>query len=232
MVLRQRYTEQHPEVAAARATLDAARAIGGGRNAAAARIDPAREQLAVRLVDTDAQITSLERQLRELEIQNIRLEEMARNAPEVQAQFANLDRDYNIIRRNYEELLSRREAVNLAEAARTGTDRVTLDVVDPPTLPVTPAGPKRLLLAAAVLVAAFGAGGALLFLQVQLDTSFYSLRELRGVGLTVLGALSGSTRQRLRTADVLLLVLCLLPLPLGLVVATMGPHNIMEMFVA
>ena len=109
---------------------------------------------------------------------------MARNAPEVQAQFANLDRDYNVIRRNYEELLSRREAVNIAEAARTGTDRVTLEVVDPPTLPTAPAGPKRLLLAAGVLLAALGAGGALLFLQVQLDTSFYTLRELRGIGLT------------------------------------------------
>lgn len=234
MVLRQRYTDQHPEVAAARANLAAARAVGGSNRTAAGggRADQARDQLAVRLVDADAQIASLERQLRELELQKSRLEEMARNAPEVQAQFANLDRDYNIIRRNYEELLSRREAVNIAEAARTGTDRVTLDVVDPPTLPVTPAGPKRLLLAAGVLLAAFGAAGALLFLQVQLDTSFYSLRELRGVGLTVLGALSGSTRGRLRTADVLLLVLCLLPLPLGLVVATMGPRNIMEMFVA
>ncbi len=164
--------------------------------------DPVREQLAVRLVDADAQIASLERQLRELEIQSNRLEEMARNAPEVQAQFANLDRDYNIIRRNYEELLSRREAVNIAEAARTGTDRVTLDVVDPPTMPASPTGPKRLLLAAGVLLAAFGAGGALLFLLVQLDTSFYTLRELRGVGLTVLGALSGSTRHRLRKGDV------------------------------
>jgi polysaccharide chain length determinant protein (PEP-CTERM system associated) len=234
MVLRQRYTDQHPEVAAARANLAAARAVGGSSRTAAGgeRADQARDQLAVRLVDADAQIASLERQLRELEIQKSRLDEMARNAPEVQAQFANLDRDYNIIRRNYEELLSRREAVNIAEAARTGTDRVTLDVVDPPTLPVTPTGPKRLLLAAGVLLAAFGAAGALLFLQVQLDTSFYSLRELRGVGLTVLGALSGSTRRRVRTADVLLLVLCLLPLPLGLVVATMGPRNIMEMFVA
>src|SRR5947209_1757158 len=79
---------------------------------------------------------------------------MARNAPEVQAQFANLDRDYNIIRRNYEELLARRESVNIAEAARTGSDRVTLEVVDPPTMPTVPTSPKRLLLAVGVLVGA------------------------------------------------------------------------------
>jgi uncharacterized protein involved in exopolysaccharide biosynthesis len=191
-----------------------------------------REQLQVRLVDADSQIASLGRQLRDLEAQSERLEEMAREAPEVQAQFANLDRDYNVIRRNYEELLSRREALNIAEAARTGTDRVTLDVVDPPTLPTAPASPKRLLLAAGVLVAAFGAGGALLFFQVQLDTSFFTLRELRGVGLPVLGSLSAPSSGRLHKADIMRLAFCLLPLPFGLVVATIGPRNLLAMFAA
>jgi polysaccharide chain length determinant protein (PEP-CTERM system associated) len=231
IVLRQRYTEQHPDVAAARAAAAAARAVGTNRTAASTtRATSMREQLLVRLVDTDSQIASLERQLRDMESQSARLEEMARNAPEVQAQFANLDRDYNIIRRNYEELLARRESVNIAEAARTGTDRVTLEVVDPPTMPTVPTSPKRLLLAAGVLLAALGAGGALLFLQVQMDSSFYTLRELRGIGLPVLGAFSAPSRGRLRRADAVLLFLCLLPLPLGLVVATIGPLNLMARF--
>ncbi|GEP58899.1 XrtA system polysaccharide chain length determinant [Reyranella soli] len=231
MILRQRYTEQHPDVAAARAAVAAARAVGANRTAAGTtRANPVREQLLVRIVDTDSQIASLERQLRDLEAQSNRLEEMARNAPEVQAQFANLDRDYNIIRRNYEELLARRESVNIAEAARTGSDRVTLEVVDPPTMPTIPTSPKRLLLAAGVLLAALGAGGALLFLQVQLDTSFYTLRELRGIGLPVLGAFSAPSRGRLRRADVVLLFLCLLPLPLGLVVTAIGPLNLVARF--
>ncbi len=233
MILRQRYTEQHPEVAAARAALDAARAVGSGSRTAVGtpRINPMREPLLVRIVDTETQITSVQRQLHDMEVESTRLEEMARNAPEVQAQFANLDRDYNVIRKNYEELLARREAVNIAEAARTGSDRVTLEVVDPPTLPTSPASPKRLLLAAGVLLAALGAGGALLFFQVQLDTTFYTLRELRGLGLPVLGAFA-APRGRLRKADIVLLVLCLLPLPLGLVVAAIGPLNLMAMFAA
>ncbi len=233
IVLRQRYTEQHPEVAAARAALSAARAVGDTERAAGTpRTDPMREQLMVRIVDTDSQIASLERQLRDLEAQSSRLEEMARNAPEVQAQFANLDRDYNVIRRNYEELLSRREAVNIAEAARTGTDRVTLEVIDPPTAPSSPASPNRLMLSAGVLLGALGAGGALLFLLVQLDTSFYTLRELRGIGPPVLGAFSAPARGRLRLADVALLILCLLPLPLGCVVAAIGPLKLMARFAA
>ncbi|HKU93792.1 MAG TPA: XrtA system polysaccharide chain length determinant [Vineibacter sp.] len=226
LILRQRYTEQHPEVAAARAALNAARAVGDADRGT----DPMREQLLVRIVDTDSQIASLERQLRDLEAQSDRLEEMARNAPEVQAQFANLERDYNVIRRNYEELLSRREAVNIAEAARTDTDRVKLEVIDPPTAPSSPASPNRLMLAAGVLLAALGAGGALLFLYVQLDTSFYTLRELRGIGPPVLGAFSTPSRGRLRLADVMLLILCLLPLPLGCAVTAIGPLNLMARF--
>jgi polysaccharide chain length determinant protein (PEP-CTERM system associated) len=234
IVLRQRYTEQHPEVAAARAALEAARATSGNNNPAAGKphTNPAREQLLGRFVDAESQIASLQRQLHDMEAESNRLEEMARNAPEVQAQFANLDRDYNVIRRNYEELLARREAVNIAEAARTGTDRVTLEVIDPPTEPTNPASPNRLLLAAGVLLAALAAGAALLFLQVQLDTSFYTLRELRRIGLPVLGAFSGPSRGRLRSADVVLLVLCLLPLPLGFVVAAIGPLNLLARFTA
>lgn len=229
IVLRRRYTEQHPEVAAARAALEAARAVGSGKGTAA---NPLREQLLVRIVDTESQIASLERQLRAMEAESHQLEEMARNAPEAQAQFANLDRDYNVIRRNYEELLGRREAMKIAEAARTGGDRVALEVVDPPTVPAGPASPNRLLLAAGVLLAALGAGGALLFLLVQLDTSFYTLRELRGVGPPVLGAFSAPSRGRLRLADIVLLALCLLPLPLGCAVAAIGPLNLIARFAA
>ena len=234
IILRQRYTELHPEVTAARGALEAARVVGSSRRTPAGPPgpNPMREQVLVRIVDTDSQIASLERQLRDLAAESDRLEEMARNAPEVQAQFANLDRDYNVIRRNYEELLARRESLNIAEAARTGSDRVTLEVVDPPTLPTSPASPKRLLLAAGVLLAALGAGGALLFLQVQLDTTFYTLRELRRIGPPVLGTFSAPLRSRLRRADAVLLVFCLLPLPLGLVVAAIGPLNFMAKFAA
>lgn len=232
LVLRQRYTDQHPDVAAARAALSAARSASGGRSGPAVpRTNPIREQLLVRFVDTEAQIASLQRQIRDTEAESDRLEEMARSAPEVQAQFANLDRDYNVIRRNYEELLSRREAVNIAEAARTGSDRMTLEVVDPPTLPTVPAGPNRLLYAAAVLVAALGAGGMMIFVQVQLDASFYALSELRQIGLPVLGAFT-TPSTRFTAADLALLALCLLPLPFAFVVAAVDPFSLVARFTA
>jgi polysaccharide chain length determinant protein (PEP-CTERM system associated) len=194
--LRLRYTEEHPDVVATRNIVAELRRgggarTGGGRGTAAAPAQSLlREQLTLRLVDADAQLASLERSLRDAQAELDRMTEMARNAPEVQAEFTNLDRDYNVLRRNYEELLARRESVQIGEAARTSSDRVKLEIIDPPSLPTIPVGPNRPLFAAGVLVAGLGAGIALAFLLVQLDGTFYTVGELRRLGLPVLGAIS------------------------------------------
>jgi polysaccharide chain length determinant protein (PEP-CTERM system associated) len=201
--LRLRYTEQHPDVVAARNMLAQLRATGGGaaRSAAPApqreapRSNPVYEQMQVRMVDIEAQIASLERQEREGEAEVARLDAVARSEPEVQAQFLNLDRDYTVLRRNYEELLARRESLQLAGAARNSSDRVRLEVVDPPTVPTQPMTMKRPLLATGVLLMGLGAGGALAFLLVQLDRTFYTIQDLRRIGPPVLGSIAGRTRR-------------------------------------
>jgi polysaccharide chain length determinant protein (PEP-CTERM system associated) len=197
--LRLRYTEQHPDVVAARKAIAELRAGGGGGGATGRvaggggpRANPLHEQLKLRLVDADATIVSLDRQIREAEATVERLESVGRTMPQVEAQFQNLDRDYNVLRKNYEELLERREAVQIAGAARAGAERVRLEVVDPPVVPNTPTGPKRLLLSSVVLIAGIGAGLALPFLLVMLDGSFYTLRDLRAIGLPVLGGISAA----------------------------------------
>lgn len=193
--LRLRLTEQHPEVAAARAALEEARA-NPARNAPARagpvpqRPNPLYEQIRVRLLDAEAQIVSLERQLRDEIAQVERLEALARTVPQVQAEFMNMDRDYAVLRRAYEELLTRRESVQIAGAARSEADRVRLEVVDPPVRPSEPIGPNRFLFATMALAAGLGAGVLLMLLLVQFDRSFYGIDDLRKIGLPVLGSVS------------------------------------------
>jgi polysaccharide chain length determinant protein (PEP-CTERM system associated) len=200
--LRLRYTDAHPEVVAARSVVATLRSSGGGGPARApgvaapreVRGGPVLEQMRLRLVDVEAQIASLERQEREGRAEVQRLDGITRSEPEVQAQFLNLDRDYTVLRRNYEELLGRRESLQLGGAARTSSDRVRLEVVDPPTLPAQPVSPNRPLLAAGVLVIGLGAGAALAFLLVQFDRTFYTVQDLRRIGPAVLGAISAPPR--------------------------------------
>lgn len=211
--LRLRFTDQHPDVVTARSIVAELRASGGGGGggaprgepAAAARQDPARtgallEQLRLRQVDGDTQIASLERQVRAEQAESERLQELARTAPHVQAEFQNLDRDYTVVRKNYEELLARRESLQIAGAARTDADRVRLDVVEPPTVPQRPTGPNRLLFASAVLAAGIGAGLGLMVLLVQFDRGFYTVHDLRKLGLPLLGAISSAAAPRRASA--------------------------------
>lgn len=197
--LQLRYTENHPAVIAQRHLIAELRASGGGAPAAPrqpgqpAPPTPLQEQLRVRLVDTEAEIASTERRIRETEAEITRLDAIARTAPQVQAEFMNLDRDYTVLLRQYEELLGRRESLQVAGQARNTADRVRLEVVDPPTVPTLPSGPNRLLFATAVLVAGLGAGGALALLLVLLDRGFYTIHDLRQLGLPVLGAISSVT---------------------------------------
>lgn len=203
--LRLRFTEQHPDVMAARDVVAALRSQGGGgpargaTNAAAppragARTNPIYEELKLRLVDVNAQVASLERQEKSGRQDVDRLDAMARSEPEVQAQYLNLDRDYTVIRRNYEELLARRESIQIAGAARTNSDRVRLEVVDPPAIPSRPVAPNRPLLLSGVLVAGLGAGLLFALLRVQLDRTFYVVHDLRKLGLPVLGSISAMNR--------------------------------------
>jgi polysaccharide chain length determinant protein (PEP-CTERM system associated) len=203
--LRLQYTDQHPAVTAAQSRIAEIRATGGGagRSGGGTVPNPVYEPLRSRVLDAEAQVASLERQVRQEQTNVERLEALARTVPQLQAQFANLDRDYSVLRRSYEELLQRRESVQIAGAARSEAERVRLEVVDPPTVPLSPIGPNRFLLGTGVLLAGIGAGLGLAFLMVLLDRSFYTLHDIRKLGLPVIGSISSTEpppRQRIAIA--------------------------------
>jgi len=211
--LRQRYTDNHPDVVFTKRRLETLRttalreaeqmardAAGGttpnnpGGTTAGSRSrsqpNPVYEQLKVRLVETESALSSLQRQLADATRERNRLEEIARGAPGLQAEFMNLNRDYDVLRRNYEELLSRRESMRIASAADADADKIKIQIVDPPQVPQNAVEPKRGLLTTGVLVAAIALGLGLALLLAQFDQSFHTLDELRDLGLPVAGSIS------------------------------------------
>jgi polysaccharide chain length determinant protein (PEP-CTERM system associated) len=244
--LRLRLTDQHPAVVQQRNIIAELRASGGGGGGTAAPRqqgngtaapagrgglpNPVYEQIRLRLVDQDAAIASLERQVRDAEAATEELERLARAAPHVQAELQNLNRDYDIVRKNYEELLARRESLQLAGAARNESDRMRIEVVEPPIVPTIATGPNRQLFAIGVLAAGLGAGAVLVFLLIQLDRGFYTIHDLRALGLPVLGGISSAIPRRRQAAGAVVFAggVAMLLLTFGAVLAG-GPTLVARM---
>ena len=195
--LRLRYTDQHPEVIAARQFIASLRA--GGTDGAGPRTvtghtrgvaNTVHEHLKLQLFDNQGTIASLERQIADGNTERDRLDAIARGAPGLLAGYTDLNRDYDVLRKNHEELLQRRESMRIASAADTQAEKVKLDVVDPPQVPQIPVAPKRALLDSAVLGLGLAGGIGFALMLLQFDSSFQTTDELRKLELPVAGSIS------------------------------------------
>jgi uncharacterized protein involved in exopolysaccharide biosynthesis len=96
----------------------------------------------------------------------------------VEAELKRLNRDYDVTKKQYEELLGRLESARLSDQAEQSSDDIKFKIIDPPVASLQPVAPNRPLFLTAVLLAALAAGGALAFFQNQLSPVFASRRRL------------------------------------------------------
>lgn len=209
-----RFTDKHPDVLQTRrqiqtvqADLDAARkrAEAEGRNAPAGSpgsgrarstvSNPVYEQLRIRLGDAEANLELAQRRLADAEAGYKRRLADSSEAAALEARQANLNRDYGVIKHQYDELLARRESARLAQAKDDRRDTsMSFRIVEPPTQPSKPSGPPRLMYASAVLFAGLAAGAGLAVLLTLLDDSLATIAKVRRTfAYPVLGAVSRLT---------------------------------------
>ncbi|MDE2335247.1 MAG: hypothetical protein KGK10_11995 [Rhodospirillales bacterium] len=197
--LRMRFTDKSPEVIAAKQQLEALRATSPGRLAAASAgkgatanevPNPIVEPLKLSLLQAQTQVAALQRQVATARQESAKLEAEARNVPELQAQFTNMNRDYEVLRKNYEALLARRESMRIGKAADTKANQIQLQIIDPPQVPQVPVAPNRPLLVTGVFLLAIGGGIGIAVLLSQFDQSFHTLDDLRALGLPIAGSIS------------------------------------------
>jgi polysaccharide chain length determinant protein (PEP-CTERM system associated) len=144
------------------------------------------------------EIASLQQQISDRQQQIAALRSQMGSAPLIQAQFAQLSRNYDVTKRQYNALLGRLDSARLgAQAASTGL--VKFQVIDPPSASYTPVSPQRPLLIAGVFFLALGAGIASAYLLHVLRPVIVSTRQLTAAtGLPVLGAVSMAWAQKHR----------------------------------
>jgi polysaccharide chain length determinant protein (PEP-CTERM system associated) len=195
--LRLQYTEQHPDIVAAKRLLgqletkkkEDAKKLKRS-NDPGANYSPMLQQMNVALSVAEARVASLQARVTEYSSRLGRMQGQSTAAPEVEAQLAQLNRDYEVNRANYQKLVERRESAKLSGDLSSATDMLTFRVIDPPTVPLTPSGPNRPRLFSLVFAGALVAGLVVALLMSQVRPTFLSQASLREVtGVPILGTI-------------------------------------------
>ena len=203
--LRLQYTDKHPRIGQILDTIEllkerqeqerAAAAASGSKTAplTANPLDqnPVYQNMRIQLTNTEVEIASLRAEFSQQRKQVIELKTLVDTVPQVEAELSRLNRDYDVVRSKYEQLLAQLERANIGESVARSIDDVQFRIIDLPFAGLEPAGPQRQLLLAALLVAALGLGGALMFLLNQLHPVFLNSRAVTAAtGVPVLGVVS------------------------------------------
>lgn len=200
------YTERHPEVRRLKEILtglenQARQQPGQGGVPQAKQLpqdtvttqtaNPVFDSLSLRVVEQETVVASGKRRLDEAVSEVNRLDNMATTAPAVEADFTALNRDYAVIQNNYENLLGRREAARISQAAESRTEPVQFRIIAAPEVAAKPEGPNRPLFNVAVFIVGLGAGFGFAFLMIQIDDRISTPEKLLELtGLPILGTIS------------------------------------------
>lgn len=201
--LLRRYTDEHPDVAATRrmiAALEEQRRqeVEARRRAAAkaqakspAATNPVFQRIKIAMAEAESNVAALRARVNETQSRLAELRAAAGRIPQIEAEMAQLNRDYEIIKRNYDALVARREQAAISEDVDANAKLAEFRVIDPPRVAPTPVFPHRLAVIPVVLLAAIAAGVLAAFAVAQIFPTFDSVRALRNVTQRpVLGSVS------------------------------------------
>ena len=238
--LRLKYTDRHPEVIALEETIEQLKARRTQELAAIKRGDPAAASLSglssnpvyqniqLQLNQADVEMASLKGEITDRQQRIAELDHAKNVAPEIEAEFARLNRSYGVTKAQYTSLVERLEKAKLSEQA-TDAGSIKFEVIDPPAAKIEPVKPNRPLLTSIVFLAALGLGAGLAWLLGQLRPVYDSAHRVADdTGLPILGAVSRTgqaaavSRQRVSllrfaaaSAALLVAYLCILILQAG-----------------
>ncbi len=203
-----RFTDKHPDVIAARRTLEDLKkrqqveiaAVRRGDQAAITASglasNPVYQGIKLQLSQAEVEAAASRRQISDREGRIAELRKMINTAPAVEAEYARLNRDYDVTRGQYQALAERLNRAKLADKAEA-TGVVRFEVVDPPTGSDKPVSPDRVRLILVVLLGGFAAGIGAAYVMHQLRPVFVSARQLSELTqLPVLGVVSMTWLER------------------------------------
>ena len=202
--LLQRFTDQHPDVVNGRRLLkdleeQKRKEVAELRKAAMAApvtsssngSNPALQEMARLHAAAQVQVAALKARVNEYQSRYAQARSLSRTSPQIESEAAQLNRDYAIVKKNYEDLVTRRQSAVMSGDLDMASGVVDFRLIDPPRVSPRPVSPNRLLLLSTALMVALASGLFSAFAASQLRPVYNDAQELRvKTGMPLLGVVS------------------------------------------
>ena len=119
------------------------------------------------------------------------LEHAISQIPQVDAELTKLNRDYDVLKSKFTDLVNRREQASISRESYSRDDDIKFRILEPPRVPGSPTGPSRSILLMVSLFGGMGAGVAFALLLGIISNAVSDPEQLRQwFGLPILGTVS------------------------------------------
>jgi polysaccharide chain length determinant protein (PEP-CTERM system associated) len=196
------WTDNHPDMVSLKGQLARARAAaasegpgGGGFQMMPGSQSPNPFYSTLRSMQAERQASVAALSARKGQLQSELAQFAARQVdePSVAAEQQRLNRDYEVLKTKYDELLAEREKMRLLSQVQSENGTVKFRVIDPPSSPRKPTAPDRPLLLTGVLLFGLLTGIGVAFGMSQLQAKYVNAPRLeKASGLRVIGSISES----------------------------------------
>lgn len=201
--LLQRYTEVHPDVISVRKLVrdleeQKKKEVAELRRAALATPMTAggagsamQQELQRMLATSEVQVATLKARVSEYQGRYAAALGAMKTAPQLEAEAAQLNRDYEVHKKNYTDLAARRESAAMSTELDVASGIADFKLIEPPRVTPKPVAPNRYLLLGGALGVSLAVGLFAAFAASQLRPVFFDSGELRlKTELPVLGVVS------------------------------------------
>jgi uncharacterized protein involved in exopolysaccharide biosynthesis len=190
------YTDKHPDVRKTKeqiarteqmrarivADMNSPASNSNPQPAAPTQIDPESApllELESQLKANRLEITNREAEIKDEENKILQYQGRLNMAPLMEQQFADITRDYDQSKTDYESLLAKKNQSAMSTDLEKTQQGEHFRMLDPPNLPVRPYKPNRLVLCGAGLAVGLVLGGGFAFGQEKLSGKIYSEHDIK-----------------------------------------------------
>ena len=195
-----KFTDNHPEVShinktikelQTRIAVKQAKVIDAGGLDNAVLSNPYIQSIKVAINEVDANIASINSRIDIFQQRLFKEQEELNSRLSIETEIENINRDYALIKSNYDRLLSSRETAVMSEKVDNQAEALKFKIADAPNTPLQASSPKRILLYSAVLVMSIIVSSVLSLLLYLIRPTFMSTSQIRTLtGLPILGSVS------------------------------------------